>query len=401
MMHPPKPIGVSELNAYLKFTMENDPNLRMLCVEGEVSNFVRHASGHWYFSLKDQQAAIKTVLFKGYTRNVQFLPKNGDQVLVVGNVGVYPRDGIYQLYAERMYPTGVGDVHQAREALVEKLREEGLFDLAHKKSIPPYATRIGVVSSPTGAVLHDIFQVLSRRFPLADILLYPVQVQGEEAKEQIVKGIEALDASGRCQVILLARGGGSKEDLAVFDEECVARAIFACQTPVISAIGHETDESIADYVADLRAPTPSAAAELAVPDQKELLLSLDAKATELNQRLKVLLKDKTEKLKYREAELCIEGGRRMQDAQRQLLQLANKQETAMRERLESGKSGVVKYAAALKALNPLGILARGYSMVKKEGAVVASVNELEEGDKVFLCLQDGSAQAQVIKKEEN
>ena len=271
----PKPLTVSELNQYVKKIFDNDHTLSAISVRGEISNFVNHRSGHLYFSLKDAEGQIRAVMFRSSVARLKFIPENGMKVVVHGSVTVYQREGSYQLYVNSMEPDGIGGLYLAYEQLKERLYNEGLFDESHKKELPPLPLRIGVITSPTGAAVQDIINVTKRRFPIAKLYLYPSLVQGDGAEENLIKALDYYESSNLVDVIIIGRGGGSIEDLWAFNSERLARRIYSMQTPIISAVGHETDFTICDFVSDMRAPTPSAAAELSVPDMRELKIQID------------------------------------------------------------------------------------------------------------------------------
>ena len=268
--------SVSELNGYIKRIIESNRTLASVTVKGEISNFTAHRSGHFYFSLKDSEGQIKAVMFRSRAQTLRFMPESGMKVIVHGSVSVYERDGVYQLYASSIQPDGIGALYLAYEQLKEKLYKNGIFDPAHKMPLPKYPEKIGVITSPTGAAVRDIINVLKRRYPIASIYLYPSLVQGDGAEEDLIKAVDYFDRSNLCDVIIIGRGGGSIEDLWAFNSEKLAMRIFDCKIPIISAVGHETDFTICDFVADMRAPTPSAAAEISAPDIAELLLRLDS-----------------------------------------------------------------------------------------------------------------------------
>ncbi|MBS6510409.1 MAG: exodeoxyribonuclease VII large subunit [Clostridiales bacterium] len=397
------PVTVSQLNDYLKQKLEADEALRMVCVEGEISNFTAHTSGHLYFSLKDKDASIKAVMFRGYRQRLTFLPKNGMKVVVVGDISFYPKAGAVQLYAQHMFPSGVGEVYTDFEALKAKLSAEGLFDAAHKKSIPKYPEKIGIITSPTGAAIQDIRNVLRRRYPLALQRFCPVTVQGSAAPMEMIHALQQLNEEGECDVILLARGGGSGEDLFVFNDEGLARAIYASEIPVITGIGHEIDYTIADFVADLRAPTPSAAAELAVPDQKDLLLLLD----HLGESLKSLMLEK-----IRTAQDTI-GNLEIRNDQQFRLQIERAEQIAaslsgllqqqMKVLLQNKRADLEKGAVYLAARNPLSRFGGGFVYAEVNGVPLEKIDQLQIGQQLLIQAKDGRAFAQVqgIEREQN
>lgn len=393
------PVSVSQLNNYLKQRLDGDEALRLVCVEGEISNFTDHSSGHMYFSLKDKDAAIKAVMFRGYRKKLTFRPTGGMKVIAIGDVSFYSKAGTVQLYVQHMFPSGIGDIYANLEALKEKLSKEGLFDGAHKKEIPKYPENIAIITSPTGAALRDIRNVLGRRYPLARQVLYPVMVQGNSAALEIVQALETANRDGKCDVILLARGGGSLEELSIFNDEKLARAIYASQIPVITGIGHEIDYTIADYVADLRAPTPSAAAELAVPDQNELMLSLDNMAERWQEALYSKVQTARNALDF----LKMRGMRSVG----MLLERQEQRAILLKQRLCSGlesialglKAKLSITASALEAQNPALRFTNGFIYAEADGIPVRSISQLKPGRKVRLFTKDGEALVEVQRIE--
>ena len=397
------PVTVSQLNDYLKQKLEADEALRMVCVEGEISNFTAHTSGHLYFSLKDKDASIKAVMFRGYRQRLTFLPKNGMKVVVVGDISFYPKAGAVQLYAQHMFPSGVGEVYTDFEALKAKLSAEGLFDAAHKKSIPKYPEKIGIITSPTGAAIQDIRNVLRRRYPLALQRFCPVTVQGSAAPMEMIHALQQLNEEGECDVILLARGGGSGEDLFVFNDEGLARAIYSSEIPVITGIGHEIDYTIADFVADLRAPTPSAAAELAVPDQKDLLLLLD----HLGESLKSLMLEKIRAARDTIGNLEIRNDQQfrlqIERAEQRAASLSGLLQQQMKALLQNKRADLEKGAVYLAARNPLSRFGGGFVYAEVDGMPLEKIGQLQIGQQLLIQAKDGRAFAQVqgIEKEQN
>lgn len=393
------PVSVSQLNNYLKQRLDGDEALRLVCVEGEISNFTDHSSGHMYFSLKDKDAAIKAVMFRGYRKKLTFRPTGGMKVIAIGDVSFYSKAGTVQLYVQHMFPSGIGDIYANLEALKEKLSKEGLFDSAHKKEIPKYPENIAIITSPTGAALRDIRNVLGRRYPLARQVLYPVMVQGNSAALEIVQALETANRDGECDVILLARGGGSLEELSIFNDEKLARAIYASQIPVITGIGHEIDYTIADYVADLRAPTPSAAAELAVPDQNELMLSLDNMAERWQEALYSKVQTARNALDF----LKMRGMRSVG----MLLERQEQRAILLKQRLCSGlesialglKAKLSITASALEAQNPALRFTNGFIYAEADGIPVRSISQLKPGREVRLFTKDGEALVEVQRIE--
>ena len=377
-----KTISVSAVNSYIKALLISDRNLTDISVEGEISNFKLHSSGHCYFTLKDSGGVLKCVMFRTHAQRLTFMPENGMKAEARGSISVYERDGVYQLYVESLKQSGAGNLYEVFEKMKRRLEEEGLFRHEHKKRLPMLPGIVGVVTSPTGAVFSDIKNVLYRRFPGMRLRLFPTAVQGEEAVPSIVQAMEFINRYGLCDVIILARGGGSIEDLWAFNEEPVARAIFASHIPVISAVGHETDYTIADFVADLRAPTPSAAAELAVPVSEDLRYGLAA----LKKRL-AIMPGRSLELKRRELRIVKENPFFKRPAQliaekRQLCDTeAERLGYAREEKIKSARHRITVDTARLAALDPLRVLERGYSLVKnKEGKVVTDGSMLKEGE---------------------
>ena len=391
------PITVTDLNKYIKNKIDGDEMLNNVLVKGEISNFKNHYTGHMYFTLKDENSLIKCVMFKSYTTHLSFMPKDGMKVMVLGSVAVFERDGIYQIYAKAMKEDGLGSLYTAYEELKKKLEQEGLFAESHKKKIPFMPKTIGVLTSNTGAVIRDIINVSTRRNPGVHIRLYPVPVQGPGAAEKIAEGIKFMNENKLADVLIIGRGGGSLEDLWPFNEEIVARAIYDSELPIISAVGHETDFTIADFVADLRAPTPSAAAELAVANIDDVRETLKL----YNNRYKVALKKKIElmRLSY---EKCM-----ARPAYKNPTQKINEQymvidmkvkvlQNSMMLKLKEAKTSFVKETAKLDSLSPLKTLTRGYSIVtEQDGKIIKSVNDLNSGEKVNLRLSDGQKTATI------
>ena len=403
-MERPEPITVSALNQYIKNKIDQDEMLSWVYIRGEISNFKNHYSGHLYFTLKDETSLIKCVMFKTYTSNLNFTPKDGMSVVILGSVSVFERDGIYQIYVKGMEIDGVGALFAEYEKLKAKLEAEGLFDESHKKKIPMLPKSIGVATSKTGAVIRDIINVTTRRFPKVNLQLYPVSVQGKGAAETIVKAIEYFNREKKVDVIIVARGGGSLEDLWPFNEEITARAIYASEIPVISAVGHETDFTIADFVADLRAPTPSAAGELAVPEEKELKWKLQ----NINQKLSMALKGKVELMKNKVLHLTNRSG--LKDPYRMVHERSLLVESMEKEmihhtslKLKDSRMELVKMISKLDTLSPLKTLTRGYSLVEKEEKgeihLVQSIKELKTGEQVRIVLQDGMKKASILEGE--
>lgn len=387
-----KVLKVSQINLLAKKILE--ANFTHVLVIGEISNLVKPSSGHLYFSLKDETAQVRAVMFRQYNLGLKFIPQNGTQVIVTAEVSLYEARGDYQLIVSRMELAGAGILHAKFLQLKAKLAADGLFDAQHKKPLPKLPAAIGVITSPTGAVIRDVLHVLKRRFPSVEVIIYPVLVQGQEAAPDIVVALQRANVHKECEVLILARGGGSIEDLWPFNEEEVARAIFASHIPIISAIGHETDFTIADFVADVRAPTPSAAAELAVPDQQELLQTLENLKRRLVslmqhklQHLHVLFTSLKNRLRH-PAYYLAEKSQRLDDYERRL-------GLAMRHRLVYYKQHLAKISAALSAINPLATLTRGYAIISKDKMLVYNTANVGIGDKIQVKLVDGKLECLV------
>lgn len=387
-------VTVSDLNRYIKDKIANDENLSQILVKGEISNFKNHYTGHMYFTLKDENSLIKCVCFKTYAEKLTFMPKDGMKVIVLGSVSVFERDGVYQIYVKIMEEDGQGDLYTKYKELKEKLEKEGLFDEAHKQKIPLMPKIIGVLTSQTGSVIRDIINVSTRRNPNVYIRLLPVPVQGEGAAEKIADGIRFMNENNLADVLILARGGGSLEDLWPFNEEVVARAIYASKIPIISAVGHETDFSISDFVADLRAPTPSAAAELAVSDVYEVKRKIES----YQDRLRMALVKKVEVMKLR-FDKCMasvvfkEPLRKVNDNYLVLDNLLKRLEAAIKIKQEKEKNRYIELISKLDALSPLKTLSRGYTLTEKDGKIIKSKDDLQKGDKVSLRFTDGNKDA--------
>ena len=389
--------GVTEVNELVKLLLDNEPMLQNICVRGELSNYKMYPSGHHYFSLKDPEGAIRCVMFKSSAMRLRFQPENGMKVLVTGRVTVFPRDGAYQLYCNTMTPEGVGDLAVAFEQLKAKLYAEGLFDPAHKKPLPVYPEKIAIVTSSAGAAVHDMIRILRRRYPIAKVILLPVRVQGVEAPPEIAGAIRYADKWKIGDVIITGRGGGSMEDLWAFNDERVARAIYNCETPVISAVGHEPDVTISDFVADARASTPSNAAEIAVPDQVELLRWLrgagermeqseTARLEALRQKLDTLASKRvmTDQLAY------------VQDKRMALIHVQQRLGDLADGQLARKRQSFAALAASLDAMSPLKVLGRGYAMVQNDaGQILKSCRDVTAGERVSVTLGEGGFSATV------
>ncbi len=390
-------ISVTELNSYIKNKIADDEYLNNVLIKGEISNFKNHYTGHMYFTLKDENSLIKCVMFKTYAQKLNFMPKDGMKVFVLGGVSVFERDGVYQIYVKAMQEDGVGILYKKYEELKQRLEHEGYFAEEHKKAIPQMPKIIGVLTSQTGSVIRDIINVSTRRNPNVNIRLYPVPVQGEGAAEKIADGIKFMNKNQLADVLILARGGGSLEDLWPFNEEIVAHAIYNSEIPVISAVGHETDFSISDFVADLRAPTPSAAAELAVPDVYEVKQKINSYQNRL--RLSLVKKVEIMKLRY---EKCMssrvfkEPLRNINDNYLKVDTYIKKLENIIKTKQKEEKTKYVELVAKLDTLSPLKTLTRGYSLVEKNNNIIKSAKDVNTGDKIDLKFSDGTKQAEIL-----
>lgn len=416
-------ITVSQLNRYIKLKIDHDIKLNDICIIGEISNFKNHIkTGHFYFSLKDEDSIVKAVMFRQSACKVKFTPSDGMRVVIRGQVSVYERDGSYQIYVSEMIPDGAGDLALAFEQLKEKLKNEGLFDSAHKKALPEYPEKIGIITSPTGAAVQDMLNIFTRRFPACNLILYPALVQGNNAAKSMISGLSYFEQKEKVDVIVIGRGGGSAEDLWCFNDESLARAIYACETPVVSCVGHETDFTISDFVSDLRAPTPSAAAELCVPDSNTVRFRI----SELSQRSVNLLNSKIDVLNdriksYLQRPCLKDASFHIANLRNRLLSLSqrpclSRPELLYAERrlklknnsenlLSSMKNYELKLnvklsenAAKIDALSPLKILSRGYGLVTKDNKPTTA-KKLEINDEIALNFADGSAKARVISVE--
>ena len=381
---------VKQVNSYIKNMFTQDFMLNRIYVKGEASNCKYHTSGHIYFSLKDESGTIACVMFAGQRGGLSFHMREGQQIIVLGSVNVYERTGSYQLYAQEIRLDGEGTLYEKYQMLKQELEEMGMFAPEYKKAIPRYAKRIGVVTAPTGAAVRDIMNISARRNPYVQLLLYPAQVQGEGAKESIVRGIRMLETKN-VDVIIVGRGGGSIEDLWAFNDECVARAIFDCQVPVISAVGHETDVTIADYVADLRAPTPSAAAELAVWDYRQLQGYLDECRLRMNRSMTGTFRINRLRLKELDVRLSyLHPRHKLQDQQQRLIELEEELRTLMRDRVKEARHRLAIQIEKLNGLSPVRKLNQGFAYVEEaDGGVVKSIRQVEKGDELTVYVTDG------------
>lgn len=393
-------LTVSQLNEYVRRSLASDPMLRGVCLTGEISNFKRHASGHWYFTLKDEESAINCAMFRQAAYGVQFRPENGQRVRLFGSVGLYSKTGSYQFYADAMEPDGIGELYLRFEALKRRLSQEGLFDAALKKPLPLLPKGIGIVTSKTGAVVHDIARIAWRRFPAMPLYLCPVKVQGEGAADEIASGIRLMDRLPEAEVIIVGRGGGSMEDLWAFNEETVARAIARCKTPVISAVGHETDFTIADFAADVRAATPSAAAELAVPEREALRTNVTQLALGVERVCMRELEQKALAVRTVQGRLTAASPAQKQERMAEMTKsLTARMNEAFSRALSDKRHRLEQAALRMRATGPMETLRRGYAVVLKDGKAVRGVSELCAGDMIDIRLPDGRAQAAVSMAE--
>ena len=393
-------LSVTQINRYISFKFKDDKKLSGVMIKGEISNFTAHRSGHFYFTLKDKESSIKAVMFKSHAVNVKFMPENGMNVIAMGNISVFERDGIYQVYVTDIVPDGIGSVYVASEQLKAKLQKEGIFDQSAKRPIPQMPVKIGVVTSKTGAALQDIINILSRRYPIGELVLVPALVQGEGAADSISK---ALIQAGKfdCDVIILARGGGSLEDLTPFNTEKVAYAVYNSSVPVISAVGHETDVTIADLAADLRAPTPSAAAEVVSVSKEQLNGNLNY----YNEKLKNLIRIKlnnaeaslerlTERLIRFSPQFKIENNiRKFDDLQKRL-------DFAFIKIISDYENKYISSISQMEALSPIKVLKRGYSLIYKNSNIISNISKLECGDIIEIKMSDGTVKAKIIAEED-
>ena len=394
-------LSPSQVSGYIKSWMDRDRLLSGLLVRGELSNYKMYPSGHHYFTLKDSQGALRCVMFRGDAASLRFRPENGMQVIAAGRITVFPRDGQYQLYCVRLTPEGAGDLHVAFEQLKEKLLREGLFDQAHKRPLPAYPRRIALITSPAGAAVRDMLRILGARYPLAQVRVLPVRVQGEGAAEEIAAALDWANLHQAADLIITGRGGGSMEDLWAFNEECVARAIYRSQIPVISAVGHEPDVTIADFVADLRAATPSNGAELAVPDQNELYAWLDGLAKRLEKGTGSLLARRRKDLeRLGRSRMLTDPGAYFRDRRLLLDYQGQRLGHGAGQILSRARERLARDSAALDAMSPLKVLGRGYSIARNEnGTLIASVKDAAPGERLELRLSDGSLACRVEERK--
>ena len=395
-------LSITQLNEYIRGRLDQDPLLNQVAVRGEISNYKMYPSGHHYFTLKDENAALKCVMFKGNASRLRFRPENGMKVIAMGKVSVFPRDGAYQLYCTAMAMDGVGDLYAAFEALKKKLAAQGLFDPAHKKPLPKYPGTIGIITSSAGAAVHDMLRILRKRYPLTKVRLLPVRVQGAEAPGEIAAAIGYANHFKLADLLIVGRGGGSIEDLWAFNDEQVAWAIYQSEIPVISAVGHEPDVTISDFVADLRAATPSNAAELAVQDQDALRQTLDAMSVSMATCLGRQLKAARQHLDVLSQSPALKSPTGyIEQREKGLELLKNRMVSAQNQNLTRKNQRYIAAVSKLDAMSPLKVLTRGYSMAQtQEGELIRSVHQVELGQRIGIALSDGTLSATVMEKEE-
>lgn len=395
-------LTITQLNEYIRSRMDADPFLSGIAVRGEISNYKLYPSGHHYFTLKDEGAALKCVMFKSSAQRLRFRPENGMKIIAMGKVSVYPRDGVYQLSCTALAMDGIGDLYAAFEQLKGKLAKEGLFDPSHKKPLPQYPGTIGIITSSAGAAVHDMLRILRKRYPLTNVRLLPVRVQGAEAPGEIAAAIRYANHYKLADLLIVGRGGGSIEDLWAFNDERVAYAIYESAIPVISAVGHEPDVTISDFVADLRAATPSNAAELAVPDQQALRQTLDSFSNVMANALGRQIKASRQHLKVLSESQSLKSPTGYLEQRRKNLQLLrNRMISAQNASLARNKQRYIANISKLDAMSPLKVLTRGYSMAQTEdGTLLRSVSQVELGQRISVSLSDGRISATVMEREE-
>lgn len=396
-------LTISQINEYLRGKFESDALLNQVAVKGEISNYKVYPSGHHYFTLKDQGASLKCVMFRGNAMKLRFRPDNGAQVIAMGKVSVYPRDGAYQLYCTAMALDGIGDLYASFEQLKTKLAAQGLFDPAHKKKLPQYPKTIGIVTSAAGAALHDMLRILNKRYPLIKVLLFPARVQGAEAPGEIAAAIDYADHHKLVDLLIVGRGGGSIEDLWAFNDETVAKAIYRCKTPIISAVGHEPDITISDYVADLRAATPSNGAELAVPDQDALRQMLDSNLANMISLMQTKLQSAQKHLRMLSSSPSLQNPTAYMDGRRKTLEHMQTRLLSLQERkIALSRQRFLSSTAKLDAMNPLKVLMRGYAMaLDADNVIVRSVDQVKVNDPISIKVSDGSIFATVTDTRED
>ena len=396
-------LSVTQINEYIQGRMDSDPLLNNLAIRGEISNYKLYPSGHHYFTLKDSGGALRCVLFRGNATRLRFRPENGMKIIAMGKISVFPRDGAYQLYCTAMAMDGIGDLHAAFEQLKKKLHAQGLFDPAHKKPLPPYPGTIGIITSAAGAAVHDMLRILRRRYPLTKVLLLPVRVQGVEAPGEIAAAIAYANRHKLADLLIVGRGGGSIEDLWAFNEEIVAYAIYHSEIPIISAVGHEPDVTISDYVADARAATPSNAAEIAVPDQDALRQTLDSMSATMAAALSRQIKSARKHYEVLAGSPALRSPLGYLEQRKQTVEmLKNRLSSAQQVAVNRKKQRYIAAVSKLDAMSPLKVLMRGYAMAQsQEGTVLRSVRQTELGERITVTLSDGQLSATVMEKKEN
>lgn len=388
---------MTQLNRYISFRLKEDAKLHNIFLRGEISNFKN--AGHFYFTIKDNESLVKAVMFRSYASSLGFVPENGMNIIALGSVSVFERDGVYQLYVTDMQPDGVGKQHIMFEKLKAELQKEGLFDESHKLPLPDYPNKIGVVTSEKGAAVRDIINIIERRYPICELCIYDSLVQGTDAPVSLCNGLKKAQSDG-CDVIILGRGGGSYEDLQAFNDRQLAYCIYNAEVPVVSAVGHETDFTIADFVADMRAPTPSAAAELVVPSSEMLLKRISLTEDRLRSSFEMLLNRREERITYLLSRLYLVSPQAMLDKNiSNHIKLENRMENAFREIIEKSQRNLLSNISKLDALNPLKVLTRGYSVVYSDDKIITSVENLSSGDKIKIQFSDGIANAEISETE--
>ena len=396
-------LSITQINAYIQSVMDGDPLLGSVAVRGEISNYKVYPSGHHYFTLKDDGGALKCVMFKGNAVKLRFRPENGMQIIAMGRISVYPRDGAYQLYCTALVLDGVGDLYAAFEQLKSKLAAEGLFDPSHKKLLPKFPKTVGIITSSAGAAVHDMLRILNKRYPLCSVRLLPVRVQGAEAPQEIADAIRYANHHQLADLLIVGRGGGSIEDLWAFNDSVVAYAIYESLIPVISAVGHEPDFTISDFVADLRAATPSNAAELAVPDQDALRQNLESCSSTMINILQNRLQAHIRQLRILSASPALQSPKvYLQQKRKELMLLFNRIAAAENQKLSQSRERFSSSAAKLDALSPLKVISRGYTAVHTtEGQLIPTVKQITAGENVHILFRDGTAVAQITSVKEN
>ena len=422
---PAKPLSVTALTKYIKYKFDQDEHLKDLLIEGEISNFKHNVRGHFYFTLKDENASISAIMFRFQANKVKFTPKDGMNVILRGYISVFEVAGSYQIYVQSMEETGLGNLYQAYLQLKEKLEKAGFFDSQHKKPLPKFPKQIAVLTSATGAAVRDIIHIINRRYPLVKILVYPTTVQGENAKNEIVENLKKAQANLANDLIILGRGGGSIEDLWAFNEEIVAQAIYDCQIPIISAVGHETDFTIADFIADERAPTPSGAAEIAVPDQRNLLKDIDGMKNRMQEAsYRVIQEGKRDVNRFLDRYIFKDPMRLLQPHERAFDEMMHRLNRAHPKKrlddalekkaeashqlhrnyqrlLEIKHQALREHYHRLEAYNPKRLLEKGYTLTKKQGKIIKSIKDVQKGDHLEMEMQDGKLHVDVTNIEED